>query len=73
MGYRRKEGTGANGNTGERENEATWERETKNEERGTENEERGTTNDERGTGNEERGTRNEERKTGNGVHMITRA
>ena len=66
MGYRRKEGTGANGNTGERENEATWERETKNEERRTRNGERRTTNDERGTGNEER-------KTGNGVHMITRA
>lgn len=66
MGYRRKEGTGANGNTGERENEARWERETKNEERRTRNGERGTTND-------ERGTRNEERKTGNGVHMITRA
>ena len=66
MGYRRKEGTGANGNTGERENEATWERETKNEERRTRN-------GERGTGNDERGTRNEERKTGNGVHMITRA
>ena len=66
MGYRRKEGTGANGNTGERENEATWERETKNEERRTRKGERGTTND-------ERGTRNEERKTGNGVHMITRA
>ena len=59
MGYRRKEGTGANGNTGERENEATWERETKNEERRT-------TNGERGTTNGERGTRNEERETGNG-------
>lgn len=62
MGYRRKEGTGANGNTGERENEATWERETKNEERGT-------GNDERGTGNGERETENEERERGreNGV------
>ena len=61
MGYRRKEGTGANGNSGERENEATWQRETEREERGTENEERGTENEERGTENDERGTGNGER------------
>ena len=64
MGYRRKEGAGANGNTGERENEATWERETESEERGTENGERRTENGERRTENGEWETENEERGTG---------
>ena len=48
MGYRRKEGTGANGKTKQRGNEK---RRTRNGKRGTGNGERGTRNEERGTGN----------------------